>query len=200
MRPAKPAAIFYDVKLCERTGVPQDIQQLSPGDAKNILHDRRKLKSMRLQKLLQPIDVAAALLDKTAVQPRAFPQIPYGRGRDKALFQKTVTQQRCDPLRIPHIGFPAGQIPHVVSVYHPDVFQVLGTEFHGLKDRLPVYAGALHGNRIAIVTGKPQGQSFQFRFRCSKAFSDSIGFKTFPMKDASLDQVFVHVQSAAAVQ
>ena len=111
-----------------------------------------------------------------------------------------MAQKCCDPLCIPNVGLSAGEIPHMICVHDPEVFQILGTVFKSLINRLPIDAGAFHCNRITIVLREPYCHLQQFRLRCPEFCSDDLRRETLAAENTCLNKILVDIQSAAAIQ
>ena len=120
-------------------------------DAHHIGRDTGQFDVGALQGFVNAVDQRGALPHKGGAIPGQFAQFPLADGRHETGAQQAVLQQLGQPLGILDIGLAPWHGFDVLGV-HQQHFKV---GFQDIEDRLPVFAGALHGDVGDAVTGQP---------------------------------------------
>ena len=152
-------------ELGEHLGVgralDQRVEHRPAGDAEDVGRDAVELDPGVLERLVQPVGLALALLDLRLAIPGQVAQRADRLRRHEARPQQPGLGELAQPRRIRDVGLAAGDLLDVPGVDEQALELVLEDRPH----RLPVHAGRLHRDLRDTVRGQPVTQRQQPRDR-----------------------------------
>ena len=167
-----------------------------PGrDARDIGGDTGEFDVGSLQHLLQPVDHVGSLDHEVGALASEIPQVSLRTRGDEGGFDEPMAQQIGQPGGVLGIGLVAGDVLVVTGVDDPH----LKGAFEEIVDRLPVLAGALHGDVRAAKLTQPvvqqeQGGGCRLEGACYR-----LGLAVWEGMDvAGNEESLVHIQSGTA--
>ena len=126
--------------------------------ADNVGNDRVELDVGRLQRLLQPLNMAGLLMDKLLACAQQLSQLLHFLFGHKTAADQPVGQQVGDPGCIADIGLAARYILDVSGVRQNEFESPIA---ENIPDGLPVNPSRLHGHMAATLLAEPRQQTQQ---------------------------------------
>ncbi len=149
-----------------------------------------------LQGLVQPLGLAAALLDHRGPVPGQVAQLPDRRGRHDPGAHQAVGDQLADPHRVGHVGLAPGDVVQVLGAGQP----ALDLVFQQVEDRPPVDPGRLHADQRDPLASQPVLQGQQLAGGGPKGVDLLAALTPLAWHACTRrDRISVHVQAGAAL-
>ena len=133
-------------------------------DAERLRGDARELDAGVLEHFVQPLHLAAALLDLRLALAGQVAQFPDRLRRDKARAHQPELDKLADPGGVLDVGLASRDVAQVLGVQEPALAALL----EQVVDGLPVAAGRLHAGQRHCVAVQPVGECEQSRRRGRK--------------------------------
>src|SRR5207245_1971495 len=135
---AQPAFGQRGQRLGIVAAADERLEHRPAGHAQDVGGDGTKLDVRPLERLVEPLGLAAALLDQPSPVADELAQLALAAVRDVAAAEQAVAQQIGDPLGVLHVGLAAGDRLETAAGAATWIWTTLACVLPGLRERQSV--------------------------------------------------------------